>query len=599
MNQPLEALVNELRAIPGYRELFQNAYVNEPISASTVAKAIATFERAVVSSQAPFDQWMAGDEVAISDAAKRGFVLFNTKARCSQCHVFTTKVSIAEHSQALLQATQVKGLAVTSLSLLLTQQEVTKSMLLNPDNVIEAPRKIRAHDENIATLETMKSLAVSSTMITLVQQLTEMDERELTPLDTTILETLGGGQAEAAQALYFSTYEPKRMQYEAVVRQLGDIAEADVQAAAARVAASSHRAVIWIYVTLGVGITITIGASWCIARRMVRPLRQMVSRLKDIAEGEGDLTQRVEIQRSDELGELGKWFNVFMDKLHNIIGQVQTTAKQISTASHEFSEVTGQFSSGAQHQAASLEETVVSLEHITSAVERNATSAHQASQLAIESQDAAEQGGQVVMATVTAMSEISTSSKQIVDIIAVIDALAFQTNLLALNAAVEAARAGEQGRGFAVVATEVRKLAQRSAMAAQEIKTLIQDAGQKVERGVALVNRSGQALEDIVREVKRVSAIIAEIAATSQEQSTGLAQVNNTMTQMDRVTQASVGQTAHVTVTVQALTRQAESLQALVGQFKLHKEIPRQERRSQASTRPSGQRRLHSLKTVC
>ncbi len=499
---------------------------------------------------------------------------------------FTTKASIIEHSQALLQATRVKGLAVTSLSLLLTQQEVTKSMLLNPDNVVEAPRKIQAHDENVAALETMKSLAASSTMVDLVQQLTAMDERELTPLDTTILETLGEGRAAAAQTLYFSTYAPKRMHYEAVVRRLGDIAEADVQAAAARVAASSQRAVTWIYVTLGIGITLTVGTSWSIARRMVRPLRRMVGRLKDIAEG--DLTQRVEVQRHDELGEVGKWFNVSMDKLRDLIGQAQTTARQMAMASRQLSEVTGQFSSGAQQQATSLEATTVSLQQLTSTVERNATNAHQASQLAIGSRDTAEQGGQVVAATVTALNAISAASKQIVDIIAVIDALAFQTNLLALNAAVEAARAGEQGRGFAVVAAEVRKLAQRSAMAAQEIKALIQDAGQKIESGVVLVNRSGQALEDIVREVKRVTAIIAEIAAASQEQLTGLAQVNNAMTQMDQVTQANAGQTVHLTATAQALAQQAGYLQGLVGQFKLHQDMPRYEERPQASTRPSG-----------
>jgi len=277
-----------------------------------------------------------------------------------------------------------------------------------------------------------------------------------------------------------------------------------------------------------------------------------------------------------------------MDKLRDLIGQVQTTARQMAMASRQLSAVTGQFSCGAQQQATSLEATAVSLQQLTRTVERNANNAHQASQLAIGSRDAAEQGGQVVTAAVTAMSVISASSKQIVDIIAVIDTLAFQTNLLALNAAVEAARAGEQGRGFAVVAAEVRRLAQRSAMAAQEIKTLIQDAGQKVDSGVVLVNRSGQALEDIVKEVKRVTAIIAEIAAASQEQSTGLAQVNNAMTQMDQVTQTNAGQTVHLTATAEALAQQAGYLQDLVGQFKLHQDIPGHEEQPQARTGASG-----------
>ena len=481
----------------------------------------------------------------------------------------TTRASIAEHSQALLQATQVKGLAATSLALLLTQQDVTKSMLLNPENIIEAPRKIQAHDDHITVLHTLQALATAPEVIDLVQQLTTMDERELMPLDTAILETLGDEKVEAARALYFTTYEPKRLQYEALTKRLGKVAETVVQEAADHLNVSSRRAVTLISMTLGVGLTITLAASWLLARKIVQPLRQMVRRFQDI-EGEGDLTQRVDVQRRDELGELGRWFNILMDKLHGIISQVQSTSRQMVVVSHDLSEVTDQFASGAQQQASSLEQTAASLEQITSTVACNADNARQVSQLSLRSHHVAEQGVQVVTAAIAAMQEITQVSTKIADIISVIDAIAFQTNLLALNAAVEAARAGEPGRGFAVVAAEVRRLAQRTTEAAKEIKTLIQDAGQKVNDGATRVHQSGQTLEEIVAAVKRVTDIITEIATASVEQAKGVEQVNHAVTHMDQMTQTNTTQTETLAATARALATQAAELQALVGQFKLH-----------------------------
>ena len=213
--------------------------------------------------------------------------------------------------------------------------------------------------------------------------------------------------------------------------------------------------------------------------------------------------------------------------------------------------------------------TTFSSEEITGTVKQNADKAKQANQLAVGSRDVAEKGGQVVVQAVRSMTEINLSSKKIADIITTIDEIAFQTNLLALNAAVEAARAGEQGRGFAVVVSEVRNLAQRSATAAKEIKGLIQDSVQKVEAGSALVNKSGETLNEIVSSVKRVTDIIAEIAAASQEQTTGIDQVNRAVTQMDQVTQANAAQTEELSSTAQSLAAQAEELQAVVGRFKL------------------------------
>ncbi len=314
--------------------------------------------------------------------------------------------------------------------------------------------------------------------------------------------------------------------------------------------------------------------STLLARSVTRPLTSMVDMLKDIAEGEGDLTKRVSIDSHDEVGETAHWFNVFIGKVQEIMAQVKQAADQAAVASQQLSAAAEQLSSGAQEQASSLEETAASLEQITGTVKQNADNSRQADQLSVSSRDVAEKGGQVVTDAVQSMGAINQASKKIAAIITTIDEIAFQTNLLALNAAVEAARAGEQGRGFAVVASEVRNLAQRSAAAAKEIKGLIEDSMAKVETGAALVNQSGEKLREIVTSVKRVTDIIGEIAAASTEQTTGIDEVNKAVTQMDQVTQANAAQTEELSSTAQALAAQAEQLQALISRFKLGEERP-------------------------
>ncbi|MGH7767162.1 MAG: methyl-accepting chemotaxis protein [Candidatus Binatia bacterium] len=314
------------------------------------------------------------------------------------------------------------------------------------------------------------------------------------------------------------------------------------------------------------------GTFFLLRHQISRPIDRLVALAKDIAEGEGDLTKRLTVQNRDEIGELAYWFNTFLDKIHNLVGQVKSTAIQVASASQQVSAGVAHLSGGSQQQASSLEETAASLEEITGTVKQNADNARQANQLALSSRDTAEKGGQVVETAVTAMAEINKSSEKIADIITTIDEIAFQTNLLALNAAVEAARAGEQGRGFAVVASEVRNLAQRSATAAKEIKALIQDSVGKVESGSELVNKSGQTLGEIVSSVKRVTDIIGEIATASEEQSTGIDQVNRAVTQMDHVVQSNAAETEEMSSTAQSLSAQAQQLQALVARFKLGNE---------------------------
>jgi methyl-accepting chemotaxis protein len=321
---------------------------------------------------------------------------------------------------------------------------------------------------------------------------------------------------------------------------------------------------------VAVGATVAvlmIVVSLLLARSITRRLGRSVRVLEAVADG--DFTQKLVVDTRDEIGRMASAVNRAVEGMHDALDTVRTAARQTATASQQLSAASAQLSSGAQEQASSLEETAAALEEITGTVKQNAANARQANQLALGSRDVAEHGGQIVGEAVHSMAEINQASRRIADIITTIDEIAFQTNLLALNAAVEAARAGEQGRGFAVVASEVRNLAQRSATAAREIKGLIQDSVQKVEAGSERVNRSGVTLDEIVGSFKRVTDIIAEIAVASQEQSSGIDQVNKAVTQMDQVTQSNAAQTEELSSTAQSLATQAEQLLALVARFKL------------------------------
>jgi methyl-accepting chemotaxis protein len=284
---------------------------------------------------------------------------------------------------------------------------------------------------------------------------------------------------------------------------------------------------------------------------------------------QGDLTQQVEGEFKGTFGKLKDDANQTVGQLTQIITQIKQATDTINTAAKEISSGNSDLSARTEQQAASLEETASSMEELTSTVKQNAENAKQANQLAMGASDVARKGGQVVSEVVTTMSAINESSKKIVDIISVIDGIAFQTNILALNAAVEAARAGEQGRGFAVVAAEVRSLAQRSAGAAKEIKTLIGDSVEKVGNGAKLVDQAGKTMEEIVTSVKRVTDIMAEISAASQEQSQGIEQVNQTVTQMDEVTQQNAALVEEASAAARSLEEQAGGLAHSVSLFKL------------------------------
>ncbi|WMJ09100.1 methyl-accepting chemotaxis protein [Nitrosomonas sp. sh817] len=318
---------------------------------------------------------------------------------------------------------------------------------------------------------------------------------------------------------------------------------------------------------VGLGVVLAVIIGMLLIRAVIGPLNEAVAVANAVAAG--DLTSRIEVNSNNETGRLLQALKTMNDNLVDLVGKVRSGTDQIATASGEIASGNSDLSQRTEEQASSLEETASSMEELTSTVRQNADNARQANQLAAGASEVAVKGGAVVGQVVQTMSSINESSKKIVDIISVIDGIAFQTNILALNAAVEAARAGEQGRGFAVVATEVRTLAQRSAAAAKEIKELISDSVAKVEDGTRLVDEAGATMDEIVSAVKRVTDIMSEISAASQEQSSGIEQVNQAVTQMDEVTQQNAALVEEAAAAAESMQEQAQSLTQAVSVFRL------------------------------
>ena len=316
-----------------------------------------------------------------------------------------------------------------------------------------------------------------------------------------------------------------------------------------------------------VSFIITLMMGYYFVRKITGPMNRLVKTMRQVAQG--DLTVQMAIETNDEIGETSSALNQLVQALNQSMLMISQASDTVATGAQELNAAAEQLSSAAQEQASSLEETAASMEEMTSTVKQNADNALRADKMATKSREAANEGVVMSASLHHSMEAINAANTKIAAIIGVIDEIAFQTNLLALNAAVEAAHAGEQGRGFAVVASEVRNLAQRSAAAAKEIKALIKDSVDKVQDGVQLVGTSSKTLESILDSVKNTAEISAEISVSSQEQASGIEQVNRAIMQMDGATQTNAAQVEELSGTSQSLTSQAERLREILHHFTL------------------------------
>ncbi len=377
----------------------------------------------------------------------------------------------------------------------------------------------------------------------------------------------GALSADDLRKMMEAKYLPARKDYIDAVQAFADRQSALMESTLASAEAGARRDEAILVGISVVALLLGAVSAWFLARSITRPIQRAVQLAQTVAAG--DLTSKIEIQSRDETGLLMEALRSMNDSLAKVVGEVRHGTDTIATASSQIASGNQDLSSRTEEQASSLEQTAASMEELTSTVKQNADNARQANQLAASASEVAVRGGSAVSQVVDTMGAINTSSKKIVDIIAVIDGIAFQTNILALNAAVEAARAGEQGRGFAVVASEVRSLAQRAAAAAKEIKGLIDDSVGKVEAGSQQVAEAGRTMEEIVASVRRVTDIMGEISSASQEQTQGIEQINQAITQMDQVTQQNAALVEEAAAAAGSMQEQAGTLVRVVSAFRL------------------------------
>ena len=375
------------------------------------------------------------------------------------------------------------------------------------------------------------------------------------------------GRTEEAARMLEQEFVPAAKAYENSVGVLVEMEQQQIAAAGHRIEASIASSTRTIAILSAIAMIVGIVCSWRLTRGIVAPIREAVDLAEAVAAG--DLTRNIAAHSTDETGALLRALSHMNDSLVRIVADVRGGTDAIHGAAGEIASGNLDLSGRTEQQASALEETAASMEELTSTVKQNAENARQANQLTLAASEVATRGGVVVGEVVATMNAINESARKIVDIITVIDGIAFQTNILALNAAVEAARAGEQGRGFAVVAGEVRTLAQRSAAAAKEIKTLIDDSVDKVHHGSELVDRAGATMAEIVQSVNRVTDIMSEITAASQEQTAGIEQINGAVAQMDQVTTQNAALVEEASAAAASLQEEATALAHTVGAFKL------------------------------
>jgi methyl-accepting chemotaxis protein len=445
----------------------------------------------------------------------------------------------------------------------------TMELLIAPDTAyadklregIEANRK--AIDTALATLDALVSLPEGKAMLTNIRE----RRAQYAASFGKVGRLLADNQRDTAGKALISETLPALDALQDNIGELSTLQKHIVEGRGADIRRSIESSRAWM---LGLGVAsvlLGIGFAYGITRSITGPIGEAVRVAQTVARG--NLTSSIVATSTDEAGQLMAALKEMNDSLLKVVVQVRAGTDTIATASSQIASGNLDLSSRTEEQASSLEETASSMEELTATVKQNADNARQGNQLAALASEVALKGGEVVAQVVGTMGAINGSSRKIVDIIGVIDGIAFQTNILALNAAVEAARAGDQGKGFAVVASEVRNLAQRAATAAKEIKALIDDSVEKVDAGAHLVDQAGLTMTAIVDSVKRVADIMTEITAASQEQTSGIEQINQAMSQMDEVTQQNASLVEEAAAAAGALQDQAQRLLQMVSVFQI------------------------------
>jgi methyl-accepting chemotaxis protein len=454
-------------------------------------------------------------------------------------------------SLALEQSTAMRNVALLS--------EI-KAMQVEEDRA----RKLgKQYDE---ARERLSKMGLDATERSILEQLNKLDR----DLDRPFSQALGlatGFRNDEAAAVLMKDLDPIVLEAVAALNRLIDIQKKATADAVGSARATAERLMVILYVMQVLVVAGAVAIAWVTTRSITGPIRESVNVAKRVASG--DLTSRITPEGSDEAAELLTALRDMNRGLGAMVNQIRSGADSIAVGAGEVAAGNQQLSSRTEEHASSLEETASTLEEFTTNVRQNAEHAKQASVLAGTASSTAERGGEVVNKVVKTMQDVTQSSKKIADIIAVIDGISFQTNILALNAAVEAARAGEQGRGFAVVASEVRSLAQRSAASAKEIRGLIEGSVTRVEAGARLVEQAGKTMEELVGSVRKVAQIMTEIAAASDEQSSGIEQINKAITQMDTVVQMNASLVEEATAAATSMAGQANGLAHAVAQFRV------------------------------
>ncbi|MBL8279921.1 MAG: MCP four helix bundle domain-containing protein [Pelomonas sp.] len=420
-----------------------------------------------------------------------------------------------------------------------------------------------AHEKTMAELKPLLTDEASLAQLKVIEEV----RAKFLPAQASFVKTVASGDTEGAPLKYQFSVRATQIRYLAALDKLVDTRNAAMEEAGGKSNQVARKTALMLLVLAAAAIAASVLTGVLITRGIVVPLRGAVAVARKVASG--NLTSVIEVRSHDETGELMQALHDMNESLKGIVGRVREGTESIASASSEIASGNLDLSVRTEAQAASLEQTLSAMKTLTDAVQQNAQNAQQANQLAQAASQVAGEGGEVVTQVVTTMGSIDASSKKIVDIISVIDGIAFQTNILALNAAVEAARAGEQGRGFAVVAGEVRSLAGRSADAAKEIKRLIGDSVEKVALGSELVAKAGSTMQGVVASVQRMTDIMGEITHASAEQSAGIERVTHTIHDMDKSTQQNAALVEEAAAAADSLRAQAQGLEEVVSLFKL------------------------------